>query len=141
MSKLLLALHALLIITPILPVFEYSGDLQRPREAVSAVGEAREYARRSYCALSVLASGLPGFLALMNLPLVARRRPCWSALSSLMIGLLGSGLMAQLLARYGYGRLWGAWAVWGVSMALLVAGTAAWTRLSGRPCERCGHAA
>lgn len=140
MSKVLLALHALLVVTPFLPVFEYSGSLQRPRENVSAASEARELAHRGWCVKSILAAGFPGFLAVANLPLLSTRRPRWSAISSVMIGLLSSGATAQLLARYGEGRLWGAWVLWGLSMALLVTGTAAWARLGGRPCERCGHA-
>ena len=141
MSQLLLALHALLGVTPFMPVYHYGGSLQRPRENVSAVSEAGELSQRGWCVKSILAAGLPGFLAAANLPLLGARRPRWSALSSVLIGLISSGATAQLLARYGDGRLWGAWVLWGLSMALLIAGTAAWARLGSRPCERRGHAA
>jgi hypothetical protein len=136
MSKTLLALHALLIAGAFLPVYEY-GSCCEDGPARSAVREGWEVASARPASKMIVAAGLPGFLALLNLPLVGRRR--WGALSSVVIGLLSSGLTAQLLARYGECRLWGAWVIWGISLALLVAGTAAFARLGGGPCERCGH--
>jgi drug/metabolite transporter (DMT)-like permease len=140
MSKVLLALHALLVAGAFIPVFNNGAsccDGDNPR---SAVQEAWRVAHQWPASKMIVAAGLPGFLALLNLPLLGRRRPRWNAISGVMIGLVSSGLMAQLMARFGEARLWGSWVVWGLSMALLVAGTAAWARLGGRPCERCGHA-
>lgn len=136
MRKLLIALHALLIATPVLPVYgwiNYPSDLrERPLSPVEE-GLKGEGAK-----LSVVAAGLPACLALLNLPFLFGRRPRWSALSSLGIGLVAAGLMAQLVARYGYGRQWGVWAIWGLSMALLIAAVAAWARLGAAPCPHCG---
>ena len=137
MSKALLALHALLVVSAFLPVYEYGGCCDGG-PARSAIREGWEVASARPASKMIVAAGFPGFLALLNLPLVRRRR--WGALSSVVIGLLSSGLTAQLLARYGDNRLWGSWVIWGLSLALLVAGTAAFARLGGRPCERCGHA-
>lgn len=94
--------------------------------------EARLAIRGQYHLRSVVAAGVPGFLALLNLPLliyftgsIADR---WKSLSSLVLGLLSTSLTSQLLARYGFGAAWGGWVIWNLSLVLMIAGTAALAR-------------
>ena len=139
MRNLLIALQVLLAATVFVPVYNDVGDLfRRGGRKTPAVG-ILNLAGGQVPYWSVLASGVPAFLALLNLLFLFGLRPRWSAFSSLVIGLLSAGLSAQLLARYGYGHEWGGWAIWGLSMALLIAGTVACAGLRAGPCPHCGE--
>ncbi len=145
MHRILLALHVALGVTAVCPVYtplycestyrnhvlnlctEHSGCHQTPLYEVSRLLEGRYYLR------SVAAAGLPAVLALLNLPLMARLKgessARWKAFSSVVLGLLSTSILAQLLARYGEGREWGAWTIWFLSLLLTIAGTVAVARL------------
>jgi hypothetical protein len=141
-NRVLVALHGALVLTVFLPVFKpnYSDTpwLKLPwrdysRETWSDYVPAEEASKildgnRSFLR-SVVAAGLPAFLALLNLPLLALLRGesarRWRALSSMSLGLLSTSVISQLLARYGYGREWGGWVILAVSLMLWAAGTAA----------------
>jgi hypothetical protein len=151
MSSILVALHAALALTLVLPVYgskdwEWSMTWADPgmvgnrghfiystsplEEGINAISS--HLYRYDFLA-SVVAAGLPGGLALLNLPLILSiRRPNgnrWRAYSSMILGLLSTLLLAQLLTRYGDGRTYGGWVIWGVSVLLTIAGTAAVARL------------
>jgi len=146
MNRILVSLHAVLVLTAFLPVFKpnYSAtswfrlpwrDTSRetwsdhlPIEEASMIVDGKRFFLRS-----VVAAGLPAFLAFLNLPVLAllrgERSGRWKAFSSMILGLISTSLMAQLLARYGYGRDWGGWVTLTTSLLLMIAGTAAVARL------------
>ncbi len=146
MNRILVSLHFALMITVILPVFKipYQQDhalalpwrnhFEGMRSDCLPLEEAFDFLRDNrYSLMSVTVAGLPGFLALLNLPLLIRLRRSsgdrWRAYSSMVLGLLSTSLLVQLLARYGAGCLYGGWVIWGVSVLLTLAGTAAVARL------------
>src|SRR5262245_24156283 len=123
MNKILIALHVALATTMFLPVYQaydrlyvehsgaprmlWSGTSETYLRPTTPVEEAVLEVRGRYCLRSAAAAGVPAFLALLNLPLLLRlRSPIadrWKPLSSLVLGLLSTSLMAQLLPRYGDG--------------------------------------
>ena len=152
MSRLLVFLHVGLVITALLPVYRpnyFNYPLLRLpwRESypetwcdllpLEEIWKALE--RKQFSLYSVIAAGVPALLALLNLPLFRWLRgefgDRWRAYSSLTFGLVSTSGMSQLLARYGYGRDWGAWVIWGLSLGLMIAGLVAVSRLktSGTP--------
>ena len=148
MNTILIALTSVLALTMFLPVYEGTFPLYqdrtgptyfrwRPAESYgpfcAPAEEALMALRGKFFMRGVAATGVPACLALLNLPLliclcgpIADR---WRCLSSLVIGLLSTSLTAQLLARFGYGRLWGGWVIWTVALMLMIAGTVALARL------------
>lgn len=148
MKTILAILHASLVGGALLPVFSTAGWGARPealwsflhrrevpwyRPHAYPLEEASRGIAGRYCLKSVVAAGLPAFLALMNLPLILRLQgetgDRWRAFSSLLLGFLSTLVMFELLLRYGYGRLWGGYLIWLESLLLLIAGTAATARL------------
>jgi len=154
MNRILLGLHVALVSTVLLPMYTLPHWFDRPalyldlpyrpdtpchQSDALPLEEALKGVQSELSLKSVLAAGLPAFLALLNLPLLIYLRDetgrRWRALSSLVLGLLSMSLLAQLLARYGEGRAWGAWTLWTASLALTIAGLATTVRLrrSGEP--------
>lgn len=151
MNRLLTSLHVALILTVVLPVFslgtwnwkmgwsEEDPGGNRPACAYyyTPLGEGIRVLRRAphlnYFLPSVVAAGLPGVLALLNLPLLIRLQGAtaqrWRAYSSLVLGLLSTSLLSQLQERYGDSRTYGGWVIWSLSLLLCIAGTAAIARL------------
>jgi hypothetical protein len=149
MNPVLLALHLAVVATAFLPVYAPMNlDLQPPSllrfpwrpatwwhcipaEEVLYFTLGRSYLR------SAMAAGLPALLAFLNLPLLVWLKgdigDRWNAISSLVLGLVSTSMLAQLLARYGDGRDWGSWVSWSLSFALSIAGAAALARLRKNP--------
>ena len=152
MHRLLVAAHALLALTALLPVYRPLYYWFRPAVRIDLpwrdysdpdwfdripLEEPLLYFQHAGVLPSVLAAGLPAFLALINLPwLIFRRGEVarrWASYSSFALGLISATLWIQLLLRYGDSRAWGAWISGVLALLLLIAGTAAVARL--RPPE------
>ena len=146
MKRLLIALHVGLIATPLLPTYatnwadsEYvrlpllENDVLRMHRL--PLDEAIRYLSGYWALRSVLAAGLPGFPAFLNLPVFLMAGDRWRAVSSVVLGLLSASTMVQLLSRYGEGREWGAWAIWILSLLLTIAGAFAIVRLKPESLE------
>lgn len=127
MKHILAFIHVALVSTVLMPVYEDMYGRYIPLE-----GALRAVAHHRWL-LSVVAAGLPAFLALLNLPLILMLKgetgDRWRAFSSLILGFLSTAMMFQLVLRYGYGREWGGIVIWFDSLLLLIAGTAATARL------------
>jgi hypothetical protein len=146
LKRLRILLHAALVMTITLPVFKvgrwtpaWFDPEFRPADYGNAVFPGYSY-RPVECYLqttqflpSVAAAGVPGLLALLNLPLLFGLKGAsgarWQAWSSLALGLVSASMLAQLLPRYGDGQTFGGWVIWGVSALLTLAGAAAVARL------------
>lgn len=146
MKRILVSLHAALGVTVLLPVYKPNFDQDQRlgfpwrdysrsswTDCLPLEEAAEVFLHRRYALLSIAAAGLPAFLASLNLPILLRFRgevgTRWTAFSSLVLGLLSASVLSQLLVRYGHYGDWGAWVIWGLSLLLMVAGTAAVARL------------
>src|SRR6476469_6655246 len=108
MKWTLVSLHVALILSTALPVYgswdwDWSMTWNDPRPSgnsghpIWSLSPLENLAGQSIWLPSVAAAGLPGALALLNLPLVVALREatgeCWRAYSSIILGLLSTFAM------------------------------------------------
>jgi len=144
MHRILISLHVALVASLTFPVYgpcfhrfcvrlPWGTPLRNFRHTYTPLEETgRIFEGEESFLGSVVAAGFPGWLALLNLPLLWRVRGAswarWNSCSSMVLGALSTCVLSQLLVRYGDGREWGAWVIWALGLLLLIAGTASVAR-------------
>ena len=136
MRHAVVALHVGIVITALMPM--YSDEWWRLVGNIimffnvseifkaSPLGQLLQIGSGSFH-ISVIAAGLPSFLAILNIPLlfVARTaKGLWRPSSSVVLGLLTMSVFFHLGYRYGWSRAWGVEGGFGCGFLLTAAGSA-----------------